>query len=69
MPTPKVRAHIVNKLFILVIFRPSDAAGFFIEGKKAVISGWGGTIDKANAASQEDQCDLLQADVQVKPVQ
>ena len=65
---PRSGLIIVNKLFILVIFRPSDAGGFSIEGKKAMILGWGGTIDKANATSQltKLQCDLLKADTQVK---
>ena len=66
---PKSGLIIVNKLFILVIFRSIDAGGFSIEGKTAMILGWGGTIDKANATSQlqgKQQCDLLKADTQVK---
>ena len=67
---PRSGLIIVNKLFIKVIFRPSDIGpGFYIEGKKAAISGWGGTIDKANNANQNDSCDLLKAYVKVKPVQ
>ena len=41
---------------------------FHIEGKHAKILGWGGTIDKENATTQDTkvQCDLLEAFTTVK---
>ena len=34
-------------------------------GKTVKILGWGGTIDQANATSQNISCDLLEASMQV----
>ena len=34
-------------------------------GKTVKIHGWGGTIDQANATSQNMSCDLLEASMQV----
>ena len=34
-------------------------------GKTVKILGWGGTIDQANATSQNMSCDLLEASMQV----
>ena len=64
------RGEIVSELIIFRIHsdKKEKHNEFHIEGKHAKILGWGGTIDKENATTQDRkvQCDLLEAFTTVK---